>query len=751
MKLTDDQIRLLTEVVDYFENEDKSVRQNQVMKWRQFKLLWDGFTQFYWDYVAHDWRIYDSEEDLSSSTDQSYYDKQVNVFKSYIETIIAALSVTVPGVKCFPDDAENPNDLATAKAGDRIAKLIYKHNDFPLKWLQALFINCTEGMVAAYSYSKADKKYGVYKERRNEQVTENYDNQTCPDCGSVISDTKYDGDKPPDLDIQYCAQCKKDVIPLREMYTETAFRLTGITETPKSRQQLELYGGLYVKVPSWARTQEDCPYLFQSYETHYTNARATYSNDRELRDKIISGNAGSDEYDRYARLPNEYNGSYPDDNVTIRNRWLRPSAFEYLHYDDCKELKKLFPDGVKAVYVNDLFCEAIPENLDECWTLMYNPLSDHLHFEPLANDLVSLQEITVDLISLILQTIEHGISQMFVDPQIIDFEQYKKTEITPGSIFPTKARSNRPLQELFYETRTATLAAEVLPFSQQIQSYAQLVSGALPSLFGGELEGSKTASQYSMSRAQGLQRQQNKWKILISWWKRIYDKMILKYMKDMKDDERLVEKNSFGGFVNTFIRKSDLSGTIGSVELDVTENLPMNWLQRKDAVMNLIQLNNQEILQFLFSPENLPLIKEAIGLDDFVMPTDEDIAAEHEEIQLLLSSAPIEEPPDEMMLQEAILAGQPPDNVPGIERPSVEIDMDFDNHAVRFEVDRRWIIGDAGRLAKQENDPGYRNVLLHAMQHKQAMEQIAAMQAQQQAASQGTAEPNNQQKEPVNV
>jgi hypothetical protein len=67
------------------------------------------------------------------------------------------------------------------------------------------------------------------------------------------------------------------------------------------------------------------------------------------------------------------------------------------------------------------------------------------------------------------------------------------------------------------------------------------------------------------------------------------------------------------------------------------------------------------------------------------------------------------------------------------EVPSVEVDPDLDNHMIGSEIDRNWLIGDAGRLAKIENPQGYKNVLLHYKMHKQflAMQQMQAQMAMQ--------------------
>ena len=43
-------------------------------------------------------------------------------------------------------------------------------------------------------------------------------------------------------------------------------------------------------------------------------------------------------------------------------------------------MKKKYPDGVKAVIVNDQIADARNEALDDCWTITQNPLSDYHSF-----------------------------------------------------------------------------------------------------------------------------------------------------------------------------------------------------------------------------------------------------------------------------------------------------------------------------------------------------------------------------------
>ena len=705
---------LLKTVVDHFDKDDRTVREAQIRGWRQLKYLWEGYNRIWYSETAHDWRVYTE----TKPDDAEYYDKIVNVFRAYLESIIAALSINIPSIRCAPDDADNPLDLSTAKAGDKIADLVYKHNNVMLLWLRTLYLYCTEGMVACYNYTKEDYSYGSYSENKYEDVEEEQTVSTCPNCGNEIPEQlknlledEYDPDDY-DVDIQdilesgdFCPTCFDVVQPQIEQKKVIVNRLTGVTTKPKSRQCLEVYGGLYVKVPNYACRQEDIPCLTYKYETHYSNAYERFPHLIDKSNKQIKfGTTSADySYERWGRLPLQYAGEYPQNNVTVNNTWLRASSFNVLQdKDKIDKLKKEFPNGARVVLINDIFCEAENEALDDHWTLTINPLSDYIHFDPLGVLLISVQEITNDLISLTLQTIEHGIPQTFADPGVLNFNAYDQSEVRPGDIFPAKPQSGRALTDAFHEVKTATLSPEVMPFAQKVQEMGQLVSGALPSLFGGAQSGSsRTAAQYSMSRSQALQRLQTPWKMFTLWWKDIFGKVIPAYIKDAKEyDDKFVTKDQMGNYVNTFIRRAELEGKIGEVELEASEQLPLSWGQRKDVLMQLMQGNNPMIMQALSMPENARIVTEIIGFDDIVLPGANEREKQLEEIKALLQSAPLDE-----------------------QTPSVPVDPMVDKHPIESEICYAWLVSDAGRLNKIENPEGYQNVVLHKQQHDMIIQQ----------------------------
>ena len=711
---------LLKTVADHFDKEDRITRERQIRHWRRLKLYWANFSLIYWSEEAHDYRIYNRDTN-STDTDQDYYDKPVNIFKAFLETIIAALSIQIPAVSCVPDDADNPLDASTAKAGDKIAELIYKHNDVVFLWLHSLYIYCTEGMIACYSYTDEDKKYGTYS--KPQYKDEEIDAHVCPQCGAKQPDEMFPEDEEDEFDPKeppVCIECEAQLDPQQQKTKIKVPRLVGTTQEPKSRVCLEVYGGLYVKVANYAKRQEDTPYLIYAYETHYANALECYP---DLKEEIPHGgwsNIGvNDPYEQYGRLNTQYRGEFPDEQVTIKNCWLRPASFNILADEDYDKLKKKFPDGVRFVMVNDFPAEYEAECLDDHWTLTENPMSDFLNHDPLGELLTNIQDIVNDLISLTLQTIEHGIAQTFADPAVVNFAAQKQIEAMPGTITPTKTVSGqKDIKSAFYTSQLASLSPELFNFYKIIQELGQFVSGALPSIFGGNQAAgsSRTASEYAMSKGMALQRLQTPWRMMTIWWKNIFGKVIPMFIKSMVDDERVVQKDDNGNFINVFIRKAEVDGKIGSVELEPDEKLPISDEQQADIIMQLFQINNQEVTAALMDPDNLPFISKIIKIPEFKVPGEDDRQKQYEEILELVNGAPIPG-------QQQIPGQQPQD------QPSVAIDVDVDNHAIEAAICKSWLISAAGRLAKQENPNGYKNVLLHMKAHMAVLQQQA--QAQQ--------------------
>lgn len=750
-KLSDEQKDAIKSLIDQFRQEDRAVRERQLRKWRRLQFMWEGFQHVWWNEVAHDWRVFDVQNvnTNGATTQAEYYNKEVNIFKALLESIIAALSVSIPGIIGVPDNADNSLDLQTAKACTKIAELVGKHNDEKLFWLHTLFNFVTQGQVFAHNYTKESFEFGSYSQSNFGEETVTMQNKVCPICKTNISSEKLSNaerdefDPGPDdviahshlnLGENLCPQCLTQVDPELSQEEMIVPRLVGYTNKPKSRQCYDCYGGTFVKVPNYAMNLKQVPYLCLSREVHYSLLIEKFGkDDSELAESIRkskgSGGGFADSYDRWARLSPQYLNEYPLDTPTWNTWWLRPESFYSLSDEEMTQslLKKL-PDGVRIEMVNDLICEIENESLDDHWTCLKNPLSNYIHFEPTGEGLVPMQEITNEMASLVLQTIEHGIPQTFANPNTLNFDKYSQTEATPGQIFPATPRSGSSLSDSFYEVKTATLSQEVMPFVEWIQQMAQMVTGALPSLWGGnQPNSSRTASQYSMARAQALQRLQNTWQMLMTYWKDIHGKVIPAFIKNLAEDERYVDQDDRGNFLNVYIRKAETQGKLGSVELESADQLPISWAQKKDAIMQLLSTSNPIVQQAITAPENLGLLKDAIGLVDFVLPGEDQREYQYAEIAALTASSPTTTmvPTPQMGPMGPTVVQQPQQN------PSIDTNP-FDDDMIHAEICKDWLASDAGRLCKVENQAGYLNVMLHWQKHNQKVQQAQLQATQQQ-------------------
>jgi ssDNA-binding Zn-finger/Zn-ribbon topoisomerase 1 len=739
----DDEVaKLLKTVIDHFEQEDSATRLRQLKLYRKLKLYWNNLSLTYWNEGAKDYRIATPEE---SSDDQAFYDRPMNVFKAFLETIIAALSIQIPTVICVPGDAENSMDVMTAKVGNKIAERLYKDNEATLIWLKMLYVWVTEGMVACHHYPKEDEKYGTYEEPKyKDKEVETY---SCPSCGAQLPDDIFgsseDGEvnkfnenedegEAIELDIT-CPECQAELDPEMDKIKMNIPELDKFITKKNSRIKMEVYGGLYVKIANYAMTQAETPYLFFSHEVHYSQAVAEYP---DLRDKLKLGNSSSlggsyDPYEVTARLNPQFAGDWPDNTVTERKCWLRPESFNVLPVEGCEKLDNLFPDGAKVCLVNDICVEYKEEKLDDRWTLTKNPTGEYLTHQPLGELLINVQDIINDLISLALQLVEHGIIETWADPSVVNFSGRQQLESTPGAITAVKAQgANKNISDAFFSNSAAVLNPEIFTLFRIVQEMGQFVSAAMPSLFGGSQLGrtSQTASEYSMSKAGALQRLQTPWRTFSIFWKEIFTKIIPQDIAERRVDEKYVERDENNNFINIFIRKSDLAGKIGDVILDPSDQMPVSDDQKRDFILELMKLNNEEIMTALASPENLPMVRKVVRIPEFKLPGEADRQKQYEELRKLFSEEPImgEAPPIEVLL----VIDQPPSQDM---MPSVPIDIDLDNHMIEAETCREVLISDAGRLAKEENPKGYQNALLHYKAHMQQvmMQQAAAAQAAQ--------------------
>jgi hypothetical protein len=475
-----------------------------------------------------------------------------------------------------------------------------------------------------------------------------------------------------------------------------------VRRTSKTRTLIDIFGPLNVKVPYYARRQKDCGYLLHFIEQHFGLVRETYP---WIRDKIKADYSVADT-DRWTRTPSSF-ASAPRgvDNVTslttVEKLWLRPWMFESLDEKElAQELKGMYPNGCRAVFIGDEIAEVVEENIDDYWEVGKSGPSTYIHSDGIGNSLLPVQELRNILVNLGIETIEHGIPTGFADPAVLDFDEYSNTEVQPGSIYPATPKPGDRIGDSFYEQKTATLSKEVQPFAQQLDQDGQFVTGSFPSIYGGPTaSSSRTASEYDMSRKQALQRLSIAWEYLRLWWSGTINKAVNCFIRYMVDDERYVTKDA-GVYTNVMIKRAELLGK-ANVEPEASEHFPMGALQKKQVLMDLMQLQIPEIQSVIANPENSHNIAAALGFPELYIPGEDQRFKQLVEISELMKV-------DETITPEML--------------PTVPTEPEIDDEESHVQICKIYLASERGQNLRKLNQVAYQNIKMHLVSHQMSLE-----------------------------
>jgi hypothetical protein len=696
---------LLTTLLERCEREDEAVHYAWIRKAKRLELYFNNIVTLFWDNVSNDWAIpnWDDKEM------EGIPPRIINIYRPHGESIIAALSVGVPSVLFFPTDADNADDIDKAENFSALAKLVQKHNKAKLLYIKILSILFNQGTPFIYSYSKKDRKFGLYQVEETSLEEQTSYQHSCPTCGYEFGE----GGKEP-VNIP-CPSCKQNITT--EVTPQTIQVPVQIqVDKEKSRINIDPFGVLNVKVPYHARQPEHVGYLILKFDQSISSLRSMLCvpgpNGEEPLIENIEPSTADTSVDSTIRYPSVYLNNQPQNTAVVKCVWYRPWQFELLtsgregtFREEIDQIKRKYPQGAYVIYVGNEPVEINNEDMDEHWTFGLDPRSSSIHAEPLGTNLAMIQDINAEIDELELQTMEHGISELFIASDAIDFNKYGNTQAKPGNITQTFKEPGRGIGENFYETKTATLSPEIVGLTAKYRNLAEFVTGDFPTVYGGSVPGTSTATEYTKSQNQALQRLGTVSTIAAYLWADVIDKAVNEYANILEYDEKLVEKTS-AGYQSTNIDHMALKrGEVGKCEPEFSELLPVSPMQIKDTIMGLMQYKDPMVMAMLSHPQNNELIKKALGVPELYIPGINDRTKQYREISQLMEGEPKPSQNSPIGLESSI----PPE--------------EFDDHLVEMEVCKVWLNSSKGQKAKYENPTGYQNVVLHWKAH-QMMQQI---------------------------
>lgn len=733
--------RQLVDLVRKFERESDTVRRHHVRRFLKSEEMWKGNQHIIWSERQFKWRTpfewgMDNGKQVN---DLPKYQSVTNFYLSFGLSIIAAISQKLPKVRFSPKSAKNERDIATAKAASDVAELIEDNNNLDMLSVRYAYLMWTQGIFGAYIRYVLDEEFGKQQvpqvEMKPVQVAP--DRFTCQQCGN---ETPADQMAQPGIagaQELACADCQ---YPLTDMDFQPAEMgegpvITGTIDFPNGQEVITVYGGLNLKLMPNANTQKESAYLILVEDMHVSAVRAAHpTKAKEIGHGGSGAGSAENKFEQTARLAladstgsKQQPGAMATTMVAYTRAWLRNWALWTIEDDDIRtQLLADYPDGVMITLADDTFLEARNENLDDSWEVCTPMPGQGMYRQAVGDSTIPIQERYNTAANVQAEHIEFGSAPpVFFDARYINREALEKRRMQPANFFPIVtegAPAGTDITKLMYQPQMK-IDSNIYSYGKELTEVGQWISGAMPTIFGGELKGNETASAYSMSRSQSLGKLGLFWRSVKQFHARLMLKGVECFRKNRTDDIEHVIFGKSGAYTSKFIHLEDLKGNI-TAKPESDEDFPATWAEIRENIIALIQQVPEFAQKILSHPANAPMLRKFIANNDIVFPLEDDREKQYREIYDMLDQQPV------------------PDPMTGQLECSLQPEPFVDDHEGHILTAKEWAVSDEGLDAKASNPAGYANVLLHIVAHYKARaEAEAAVQGINAAAAQMLPQP----------
>lgn len=681
---------------------------------------------------------------------------ETNIYGAHCDIITSALVRDIPECRFEPFNPNYDPDITAADKAKDFKEIFARANDLRAVHTQAADYMCTDGRVLFYTRPVLDgQRFGFEDPVEDDPV--------------VPEDETTGPPESPNEDEGQQETKELNDSPLED--TEVGSTETGNPKRkPRVREIVEVFGKLEHKLPIQTQNQSEMDFIFLFRDMHVSRAKGIYSwvaddivpnGRRRGKDGKIQPGGGLPELelDRIARincalaLPGTYvTGDTFNQDTTEYHCWLRPSAFmEVPNEQGIRDsLMKKCPDGMLAVYCGDTFCFARNESMD-----------DHLHVLQcfpgsgqnriaLMSKVLSLQKRINTLLDLIFDYFVKCVPRTWLPEPTINVEAVQQQGNVPGSYSPYEFTPGMELKNAIVvedQPQPNPMLWQVI--QDLFNSFAEMLSGALPSLFGAEAN-TDTVGGIAMQRDQALGRLSSPWGALQA--------ATACYMRQAvgcaaKCREKLGQ-TSMSESINgrrVSIDANNLKGKILSFP-EVDSNFPETWTQRQSRMQQIMAegQNNPLLTRLLSLPKNVKIAKDAIGLTELEAPEVASVDKQLGEFEILLKTGPQPNPAvvqaqeqlkqhaqeaesegPEAMKQYEMLLPQATDALKALPQKVSTIPVMQDaseDHATEAQVCFDWLISPEGRKFKRgtpEEKAAWANVHLHWQEHSQMAAKLA--------------------------
>lgn len=523
---------------------------------------------------------------------------ETNIYGSHCDILTSALVRDIPECRFEPFNPKFGPDITAAEKAESFKEIFTKNNNLKSVHTSAADFMCTDGRVLFYTTFVLDgQRFGFE------------DEDTIAEDGSPI-------------------------------------------KKARGREVLRVFGKLEHKVPINTQDIHEMDFIQLFLDKNVNRAKAMFPWIAKTI-KAGAGSVGEVGLDRIARincalaLEGGYvTGDSFNRETTISYTWLRPSAYydEAITEDGRKELFESCPDGMLVVYAGNEFAFARNECMD-----------DHLHVLQafpgtgqnriaLMSKVLSVQKRLNTWIDLLNDFFIRTVPSVWMDNEVFNLDAIAAQSNVPGARRPFTAKPGLTAAEIMLQEPMPTNQPALPEFiGFFFNDYPEMLSGALPSLFGAE-SNTDTMGGIAIQRDQALGRLSSPWGALQLASAAYFRQAV---MCGAKAREALgitdITDNLNGKTVT--IPVADLKGNVLCYP-DVDSNFPETWIQRSSRYQQVLAEApaNPVTMQLLSLPQNLKMAKDAAGLKDFEVPQADSVDKQIAEFEILLKSEPLPNP-----------------------------------------------------------------------------------------------------------
>lgn len=648
----------------------------------------------------------------------------VNVYAAREDKIVAALSRDVPGLTFVPKRDADSMDQTAADEAKKYLKV----------WLNDAGIKELVGKIAQYFYT--DDRVILYTR-------------------SVADEQAWGTETPAEQQEAFGASAPEGVTPETEMQgaapagleggadnagTGAPLETAGVAEdVPAVRELTTAYGKLEAKVPIYADSQGQMPWIRISSEENQNTLKERYE---WIADKINAGaSEGKDQLDRMARINvrlavqvSASSGESLQQDATETYTWYRPSQYRAIKDKDVQKLfKTQFPAGLLVVRAGGQFAFCRNEAMGKHLAVLHPKHGSGQNRRAIGSNYLPLQKILNAGWNLLDRYFRNAIARRFHDAEAINSEAINGQANDPAKSTPVLRKNGEAISNYTGLESVPQPTPGLFEWIQWlIEGGPEAMDGASPAMFG--MEDADTFGATKLNRDQALQVFSMPWsQICIGLAKAAEQAVECAAMNRVADissnvpgqGKLTIELGKLQGNALCYPESMEIPQTIAELEAQAFEAM-----QFADKI---------QVLQAMLSdPRNLTLIAKFPTFEGWEIPGLDDVEQQQGEFELLLQSGPLDNPQVQQIQEHIQKAEMDPeaatpegqdalkqlqDALQGLppQISSVPVAQDgSENHAIHATITLGWLNSAEGRKFKngtEEMQAVYQNFKLHWSQH----------------------------------